>query len=206
VVGSERVIVSGTETKRILLGQINGAHGIRGEVLVRTFTGDPGAISDYGPLTDASGNAPLKLKVLRVTPKGVVARITGVADRNGAEALKGRKLYVLRAAMPEPEEDAFYHEDLIGLAAVDEAGTPIGKVLAVQNFGAGDLLEIKLATGGATELIPFTRACVPKVEIAARRVVVVMPVVAEEDAEDKAARLAAERESGLMGDETGGDE
>lgn len=191
--------MSGTETKRILLGQINGAHGIRGEVLVRTFTGEPAAIASYGALTDAAGRAPLTLKVLRVTAKGVVARVTGVADRNGAEALKGRKLYVPRAAMPEPEEDAFYHEDLVGLAVVDDTGAPIGRVLAVQNFGAGDLLEIKLAGGSGTELVPFTKAFVPKVEIAAGRVVVAMPVMAEEDAEDKAARLAAERERGEGG-------
>lgn len=189
--------VSGADTKRILLGEIAGAHGIRGEVIVRAFTGEPGAIATYGPLTDATGAKPLTLKIVRVTPKGIVARVAGVADRNGAEALKGRKLYVARDAMPEPaEEDAFYHADLIGLAAVDDAGTAIGKVLGVQNYGAGDLLEIKLAVGGRAELVPFTRTFVPRVEIAAGRVVVVMPVMAEEDAEDKAARLAAEREGG----------
>lgn len=166
--------MSGTETKRILLGEIGAAHGIRGDVMVRTFTVAPAAIADYGPLTDAAGGAPLKLKVLRVTPKGVVARIAGIADRNGAEALRGRKLYVLRAAMPEPEEDAFYHEDLVGLAAVDAAGAAIGKVVGVQNYGAGDLLEVRLAAGGGNELVPFTKAFVPQVDIAAGRVVVVM--------------------------------
>lgn len=189
--------VSGADTKRILLGEIAGAHGIRGEVIVRAYTGEPDAIADYGALTDAAGAKPLTLKIVRVTPKGIVARVAGVADRNGAEALRGRKLYVARDAMPEPEdEDAFYHADLIGLAAVDEAGATIGKVLGVQNYGAGDLLEIKLAAGGRTELVPFTKAFVPRVEIAAGRVVVAMPVMAEEDAEDKAARLAAEREGG----------
>lgn len=189
--------MSGADTKRILLGEIAGAHGIRGEVVVRAYTGEPDAIADYGALTDAAGAKPLTLKIVRVTPKGIVARVAGVADRNGAEALKGRKLYVARDAMPEPaEEDAFYHADLIGLAAVDQTGAVIGKVLGVQNYGAGDLLEIKLAAGGRAELVPFTKAFVPRVEIAAGRVVVVMPVMAEEDAEDKAARLAAEREGG----------
>jgi 16S rRNA processing protein RimM len=191
------VTLSGADTKRILLGEIAGAHGIRGEVVVRAYTGEPDAIADYGALTDAAGAKPLTLKIVRVTPKGIVARVAGVADRNGAEALKGRKLYVARDAMPEPaEEDAFYHADLIGLAAVDQTGAVIGKVLGVQNYGAGDLLEIKLAAGGRAELVPFTKAFVPRVEIAAGRVVVVMPVMAEEDAEDKAARLAAEREGG----------
>ncbi len=189
--------MSGADTKRILLGEIAGAHGIRGEVVVRAYTGEPDAIADYGALTDAAGAKPLTLKIVRVTPKGIVARVAGVSDRNGAEALKGRKLYVARDAMPEPaEEDAFYHADLIGLAAVDQTGAVIGKVLGVQNYGAGDLLEIKLAAGGRAELVPFTKAFVPRVEIAAGRVVVVMPVMAEEDAEDKAARLAAEREGG----------
>jgi len=191
------VTLSGADTKRILLGEIAGAHGIRGEVVVRAYTGEPDAIADYGALTDAAGAKPLTLKIVRVTPKGIVARVAGVSDRNGAEALKGRKLYVARDAMPEPaEEDAFYHADLIGLAAVDQTGAVIGKVLGVQNYGAGDLLEIKLAAGGRAELVPFTKAFVPRVEIAAGRVVVVMPVMAEEDAEDKAARLAAEREGG----------
>lgn len=166
--------------KLILLGEITGAHGIRGEVLVRSYTGDPEAIADYGALTDADGNAPLMLKVLRLTPKGaVVARVQGVADRNAAEALKGRKLYVARAAMPEPgDSDEFYHADLVGLAAVDAEGNSLGEVVAVVNYGAGDLLEIKLAGARGTELVPFTKAFVPEIDLTSRRLVVVMPVAA----------------------------
>lgn len=185
--------------RRILLGHISTAHGIRGEVLVKTHTGDPAAIASYGPLTDALGQSPLKLKVLRVTPKGVIARVTGVADRNGAEALRGRELWVERQAMPEPEEDQFYHEDLIGMTAVDAAGAEIGRVVAVQNFGASDLLEIKPAAGGATELIPFTKAFVPTIDLTAKRIVVAMRYAESEEGEER-------EEEGREGDEADHDE
>ena len=108
--------------RRILLGQINGAHGIRGDIIVRTFTGDPGAIAAYGPLTDASGHKSFKLRVVRVTDKGVIARLDGVTDRNGAEAVRGQELYVDRAKLPAPDEAEYYHADLIGLAAVSLEG------------------------------------------------------------------------------------
>ena len=167
--------------KRILLGEITGAHGIRGEVLVRSYTGDPQAIGDYGALSDETGTAPLVLKVLRLTPKGaVVARVMGVNDRNAAEALKGRKLFIAREQMPEPDgDDEFYYADLIGLAAVDADGKSLGEVVAVQNFGASDLLEIRLAGTKKTELIPFIKACVPKIDTPARRVIIVMPELVE---------------------------
>lgn len=176
--------------KRILLGEITGAHGIRGDVLVRSYTGDPEAIGDYGALTDVAGAAPLMLKVVRVTPKGaVVARVKDVTDRNGAEALKGRKLYVAREQMPQPDdEEDFYYADLVGLAAVDADGNAMGEVVAVQNYGAGDLLEIRLIGNKKTELVPFTSAVVPKVDLEARRVTVVMPetIEGEEQARDSA--------------------
>lgn len=172
--------------KRILLGEITGAHGIRGEVLVRAYTGDPEAIADYGPLTDAAGAAPLTLKVLRLTPKGaVIARVKGIADRNGAEALKGRKLFVARGAMPEPDDaDDFYYADLIGLAAVDVDGRALGEVVAVHNYGASDLLEIRLSGTKKTELIPFTKAVVPVIDLHGRRVTVVRPDEVEGEPRD----------------------
>lgn len=180
--------------KRILLGQITGAHGIRGEVLVRSYTSDPESIADYGALTDEVGAAPLTLKVLRLTPKGaVVVRVNGVTDRNAAEALKGRKLFVARDSMPEPDaEDDFYVEDLIGLAAVDGDGNAIGEIVAVENYGAGDLLELRLAATKKTELIPFTKAYVPTIDLPTRRVTVIMPVALEEDEDDKRAREAGD--------------
>lgn len=188
-----------TEGRRILLGHISVAHGIRGEVLVKTHTCDAAAIASYGPLTDADGKAPLKLKVQRVTPKGVVARVAGVSDRNGAEALKGRELWVERAALPEPEDDSYYHEDLIGLVAVDETGAEIGTVLAVQNFGASDLLEIRKTDSRATELVPFTKAFVPTVDLAARRVVIALRYAELEDGEEGEER--EEGEAGVQGEE-----
>jgi 16S rRNA processing protein RimM len=160
------------EGKRILLGRIAAAHGVRGKVLIHAFTGRPEDIAAYGPLDDGTGRT-FKLKVVRVTPKGgVVAAIAGVGDRNGAEALKGAPLYVDRDRLPAPAEGQFYHADLIGLAAVDPEGRPVGEVAAVHNHGAGDILEVRLATTGRTELVAFTDAFVPEVDLAARRVVV----------------------------------
>jgi len=168
---------------RILLGRIAGAHGIRGEVLIKAFTEAPENVGAYGPLSDESGTRTFKLKSARATPKGVVARLQGVDDRNGAEALKGIALYIERERLPAAAEGEFYHADLIGLAAVDGDGKPVGEIVAVQNYGAGDLLEIRLAGSSKTELVPFTYAAVPEVDIAARRVVVVLPRADETEEE-----------------------
>ena len=172
-----------TKPDRILLGRIAGAHGIRGEVLIKTFTEAPENVGAYGPLSDESGTRIFKLKSVRATPKGVVARLQGVDDRNGAEALKGIALYIERERLPAAAEGEFYHADLIGLAAVDGDGKPVGEIVAVQNYGAGDLLEIRLAGSSKTELVPFTDAAVPEVDIAARRVVVVLPRADETEEE-----------------------
>ena len=166
--------------RRILLGQIAGAHGIRGDVLVRTFTGEPAAIASYGPLTDASGAKNFQLRVVRVTDKGIVARVEGVNDRNGAEAVRGQELYVDRAKLPAPAEAEYYHADLIGLAAVTPEGQEIGRVIAIQNFGAGDLVEVQLTGTKTTSLIPFTNANVPDVDIANGRMTVIQPVMVGE--------------------------
>ena len=179
---------------RILLGRIAGAHGIRGEVLVHTFTEVPENIGAYGALTDAGGVRQLNLKVVRVTPKGVIARVAGVADRNAAEVLKGVELYVERARLPPAADGEFYYADLIGLTAVGADGKTIGSIAAVQNFGAGDLLEVRLSGSSKTELVPFRDAFVPEVDLAARRVVVVLPsAVAEEDAEGEGGQGAPKR-------------
>lgn len=169
--------MSGEKMRRILLGEITGAHGVRGDVVVRSYTATPEAIGTYGPLTDANGAAALSLRVVRVTPKGaVIARVKGVTDRNGAEALKGRKLHVAREAMPDPDDDDdFYVEDLIGLIAVNTEGKTLGEVIAVENFGAGDLLEVRLTDTRKSELLPFTKAVVPDVDLQSGRVTVVMP-------------------------------
>ena len=161
------------ESSRLLLGRIAGAHGIRGEVLIHAYTSAPADIGAYGPLSDAGAKRSFEIAIVRTTPKGVVARIAGIADRTAAEALKGVDLYVGRDRLPAAAEGEFYHADLIGLAAVDPAGKAIGEIVAVQNYGAGDLIEIRLAGSAKTELIPFTEAAVPEIDIAAKRAVVI---------------------------------
>ena len=171
-------------SSRLLLGRIVGAHGIRGEVLIHAYTSAPKDIGAYGPLTDAGAKRSFEIAIVRTTPRGVVARIAGIADRNAAEALKGVELYVGRDRLPAAEEGEFYHADLIGLAAVDPVGKAIGEIVAVQNYGAGDLLEIRLAGSAKTELIPFTETAVPQIDIAARRAVVIMPATTDAREDD----------------------
>ncbi len=164
----------------ILLGHVAGAHGIRGEVSVKTYTGVPGDIGSYGPLSDKTGTRTFTLKVVRVTPKGVViASIKNVDNRNKAESLRGTALYVARKKLPPTADAEFYHADLIGLIAVDPVGKPIGRVASMQNFGAGDLLELAFDYGGKTEFIPFTLTVVPEIDIAGGRIVVVLPSATE---------------------------
>lgn len=169
--------------ERVLLAAILGAHGIRGEVTIKSFADNPEDLRSYGPFSDESGARTYELSAVRASGKGIVARFKGVNDRNAAEALKGAKLYVNRAQLPPPEEGAFYHIDLVGLPAFDRAGAAVGEVVAVHNFGAGDIIELRLQGKSKTELIPFTDAYVPEVDIAGRRVVVELPV--EEDEPDE---------------------
>jgi 16S rRNA processing protein RimM len=159
---------------RVLLGEIGAAQGLKGEVRLRSYTAEPAAIARYGALQDDAGRA-IEIESLRVTPKALVARIKGVTTREGAEALNHTKLYIPRTLLPERETDEWYHSDLIGLAAVDAAGETIGSVVAVQNFGAGDLIEVKPEDGGATVLVPFTRATVPEVDVEGGRLTLVPP-------------------------------
>ena len=168
---------------RVLLGAIASAHGIRGEVVIRAFTADPADIARYGALTGRDGRA-FRLLAVRVTAKGVVARIEGVADRTAAEALRGTELYVTRDKLGAPAEGEFYHADLIGCTAVDSGGATLGRIVAVQDFGAGTLLELQAAGQRQTEFIPFDDRCVPTVDIAARRVVIVRPVLTGEKEPD----------------------
>ena len=168
---------------RILLGRITAAHGIRGDVFIDSHAGEPQAVAAYGPLESEDGARTFDVSVVRVTPKGVIAHVAGVDDRTGAERLKGQKLYVNRARLPAAAEDEYYRADLIGLAATDAEGKAIGIVVAVENYGAGDILELRLDGRAKTELIPFSDAFVPLVDVAGGRVVVVMPGddTAEED-------------------------
>lgn len=162
------------QSKRVLLGEISGVHGIRGDLLVRTYTETPEAIASYGSLTDAAGAKTFSLKIVRVTDKGVVARVAGISDRTAAEALRGTKLFIARHQLPETETSEFYHSDLIGLKALAEDGTAMGEIVSVQNFGAGDLLELK-PIEGTSEFIPFEDQWVPKVDLLSRTVVIRRP-------------------------------
>lgn len=160
---------------RILLGVISNAHGIKGDVLVRTFTENPEDVAAYGPLSDEAGERHFKLKVVRLTSKGVVCRIDGVGDRNGAEALKGTRLFVARAQLPEPEAGEFYFSDLIGLKAVDPGGAEIGRIAQVMNHGAGDILELVLIGQTESVLVPFNQTFVPNVDLEGGAVTVTLP-------------------------------
>lgn len=170
----------------ILLGRIVGAHGIRGDVLVHSYASVPRDIGSYGALSSKDGVQSFKLRVLRLTPKGaVIARVAGVLDRTAAEALKGTELYIAREKLPEPAEGEFYHADLVGLVAASPEGAVIGEIIAVHNFGAGDLIEIRLAGTPATELVAFNDRFVPTVDLTARTAIVIMPIAAPDGPEDR---------------------
>ena len=167
---------------RVLLGDIGAAHGLKGEVRLRSFTEAPAAIADYGPLEDETGGKAIEIESVRPGPKGLIARIKGVTTREGAEALTGTKLYVPRDRLPEAEEGAYYHSDLIGLEACDAFDVQIGTVVAMYNFGAGDIIEVKLLSGGDNLLLPFTDATVPEIDTEERRLTLVLPVTDEDEA------------------------
>ncbi len=159
---------------RVCLGAIAGAHGVRGLVKIKSFTQDPANLTAYGPLTDESGQRRFEIAVSGQAKGVLLARIEGVEDRDAAQALRGVRLYVARAVLPEPEAEEFYLADLIGLAVEDPDGRPLGKVAAVENYGAGDFLEIQ-PPEGAPLLVPFTKAAVPLVDLEGGRVVVDLP-------------------------------
>lgn len=155
----------GNGQQRVCLGRISGARGLKGEVRIRTFTEDPLSVAGYGTLEDEPGARRFEILNLKLAKDGVVAVIEGITSREQAEALKGTELYVDRDRLPGTEDEAtYYHADLIGLVAVNENGSALGKIVAVQNYGAGDLLEVRPATGGATVLVPFTEAIVPDID------------------------------------------
>jgi 16S rRNA processing protein RimM len=144
-------------------------------VRLRSFTEDPMALTRYGALEIEDGSRTLELEALRPAGGALVARFACVRDRDAAAALRHRKLYVPRARLPEPEPETYYHEDLIGLAAVDADGALLGTICAVQNFGAGDLIEIAPGAGGTSFLLPFAETFVPVVDVAGGRIVVRVP-------------------------------
>ena len=153
---------------------------MRGEVKLWSFTEDPLAVADYGPLETENGARHFEIESLRPAKDFLVARLKGVADRNAAEMLRNIELFVPRERLPDIEDDdTYYHADLIGLSVVTPENAAVGTVLALHNFGAGDLIEIAPAGGGQTLMLPFTESTVPEVDLAARRIVVVLPAESE---------------------------
>lgn len=164
--------------KRIQVGVFGAPHGVRGEVRLKSHTGDPTAIGDYGPLSDDAGRR-FELTALRPVKDDIlVVRVKGVSDRNAAAALTNVKLFIDRAALPQADEEEFYQADLIGLRAETQDGAPVGTVVAVHNHGAGDILEIA-PEAGETLLLPFTRAVAPVVDVRGGRIVVAPPAEVE---------------------------
>ena len=162
---------AGERDALVCLGQIGAPHGVRGEVRLRSFTAEPDAIAAYGPLQMEDGRA-IEIESLRPAKDHFVAALAGIHDRDAAAQLANVKLYVPRERLPQladPEE--FYHSDLIGLTVVDHAGQRLGSVAAVHNFGAGDLLELKLDASNKTELLAFNDTNVPSVDIAGGKLV-----------------------------------
>ncbi|UGY18511.1 ribosome maturation factor RimM [Bradyrhizobium septentrionale] len=161
-------------TAPVCVARIGAAHGVRGAVRLWTFTEDPLAVKDYGPLMTKDGARQFEVTHAREAKDHLVVTLKGVASRDDAERLNGLELYVPRDRLPETDDGEYYHTDLIGLAAVTTSEQPLGKVIAIHNFGAGDIIEIA-PPQGATMLLPFTNAVVPTVDLAGGRVVIELP-------------------------------
>jgi 16S rRNA processing protein RimM len=172
------VKVRSTTGNNVCLGAIVGAHGVRGEVRVQSFTARPADLVAYGPLTDEAGKGTFAIMLVGESRGQLIARVAGVADRNAAESLAGLRLYVACSALPSTAENEFYHGDLIGLRAVNVDGGEIGIVRAIHDFGAGDVIALERADGEEV-LLAFTRANFPVVDIAGGRLVVDPPIEVE---------------------------
>ena len=164
----------------ICVARIGAAHGVRGAVKLWTFTEDPLAVKHYGPLTTKDGTRQFEVTQVREAKDHLVATIKGVDTREDAERLNGIELYIAREKLPDTGDDEYYHADLIGLAAVTTSEEPLGRVAAIHNFGAGDIIEIA-PPHGPTMLLPFTNAVVPTVDLANGRVVIELPQEIEGD-------------------------
>lgn len=162
-------------TERICVGAIAGAFGVNGEVRLKSFCTEPADIAAYGPLTSEDGKTEYRITLTRPVAGGLGARVQGVQNRDQAEALRGTSLFVTRDRLPSLPDDEFYHADLIGLAVFDTGGQALGRVQAVHNHGAGDLLEISGPGLKSALLLPFTLAVVPTVDLAAGRIIVDPP-------------------------------
>ncbi|WP_119301659.1 ribosome maturation factor RimM [Dongia deserti] len=186
---------SATSQRLVLMGAVLGAHGIKGEVKVKSFAAKPAAIAEYGPLTDPKRKRTFELSIVGTADaaKGIlIARMAGITDRNAAEALKGVELFVDRGRLPAPEDpEEYYLADLIGLSAFDGKGEKLGEIVSVDNYGAGDLLLV-VPESGEGFVVPFTKAFVPVVDIKGGRVVLDLPAdffEVPEHEEEEAAEL-----------------
>ena len=154
---------------RVTVAAIAGSFGVRGEVRLKSFTADPAAVGDYGPLTAEDGRS-FEVRITGPVKGGFAARLSGIRTKEEADALRGMRLSAPRSALPALPDDEFYHADLIGLEVVDTGGAVLGTVKAVLDHGAGDILELH-RLGGGTLLLPFTRSAVPTVDLSAGRIV-----------------------------------
>lgn len=159
----------------ICLGAITGAQGVRGEVVIKSYTQQPEDIGSFGPLTDRDGRVSYEIKVVRSAKKGVIASVKGVNDRDAAARLRGVELYVSASLLPEPEEGEWYYSDLVGLEVRDPDGVVIGEIVSVQNFGAGDLIEIRQAGSDRTEFLPLHEDYVSEISVESGHVLIDPP-------------------------------
>jgi 16S rRNA processing protein RimM len=174
---SRRLLPQAAEgaSRLIALGVFGAPQGVRGEVRIKSFTSDPKAIAGYGPLTDGRGACFVFEAVRLLKDEMLVVRVAGVGNREAAAALTGQELYARREQLPPPDADEFYYDDLVGLAAVTRDAATLGRVVALSNFGAGDILEIRPEAGGESLLLPFTKAVAVEIDFPGRRIVIEPP-------------------------------
>jgi 16S rRNA processing protein RimM len=168
-------------TARTCVGAIAGAFGVAGEVRVKSFCSVPEDIATYGPLWSEDGTRSFTLRLTRPVAGALGARLSGIATKEQADALRGVRLYADRDRLPRLPDDEFYHADLIGLAVRDPGGAPIGTITALHNHGAGDIVEIAPVGRGPALLLPFTFATFPTVDVAGRCVIADLPADAPDD-------------------------
>ena len=161
--------------ERVCVGAVAGAFGVAGEVRLKSFCAEPADIATYGPLSTEDGTRSFDIRLTRPVKAGFAARLSGIATKEAADALKGTRLYAPRSALPALPDDEFYHSDLIGLAAQDTGGAPLGRVAAVLNHGAGDILELRGAGLEKPLLVPFTKAVVPTVDLGVGKIIIDPP-------------------------------
>lgn len=166
---------------RICVGAIAGAFGVKGEVRLKSYCAQPEAIIAYAPLWSADGKRSFSLRLTRGSGTGLTARLSGVDSKEAADALRGLELYADRDRLPHLPDDEFYHSDLIGLEVLDTGGQPLGRVRAVHNHGAGDILEVHGTGQRATLLLPFTKAVVPTVDLTVGRIIADPPEEVQDD-------------------------